>query len=187
MTGRLSLWSSGELGAGIYLALVLAASVGWTGQAVAGDSLLGTSGVCPLLESPEVSYLFPAAKDSMQVRYRDKPHRSCTFTWKASSEATRVIGGQTISIPGSGRLTITQATLVSPESDWQRVLASYGGETLQQVPATGSRARWSENRGQLSVLAKKHIYNVAIEDPDGPGSIRDRAIKIALLLVDQFD
>lgn len=68
-----------------------------------------------------------------------------------------------------------------------RVLASYGNESLQDVPAIGARSVWSERRGQLSVLANKHIYHVAVEDIDSPETVRERAEKLALLLVDQFD
>jgi cytochrome c5 len=97
------------------------------------------------------------------------------------------IAGQKISVPVEGRLTTTQAQIKSSESDWQRVLASYGSEQLKEIPATGKKAVWSERRGQLSVQGEKHIYHVAVEGVESPLSPMEVAAKVALQLIDQFN
>lgn len=177
---------TGSAGGATLTRLAAALLLGFFLRSAAADAP-GDTGECPMLESSEVAYLFPAARDTLQTRFRSRPFPSCTFTWQAIREARQVIGGQTIAVPGNGRLTITRAATRSPQQDWQKVLASYGSEALQDVPAIGRRAVWSHKRSQLSVLATGHIYHVAVDDTDNPDLILERAGQTALLLVDRFD
>lgn len=140
--------------------------------------------ICPLLDEVEVTYLLPAAAGA-QVRTRDKPWPSCTFTWTAALPIRKTIGGQVMEIPGEGRLTITVVAVQDPDADWERVLNKYRGEDPVGVPAVGRRAVWSVQRRQLSIQAERHLYHVALENPDEPSAEQETAVRFGLLLVDQ--
>jgi len=141
---------------------------------------------CALLDTSEVVYLIPAAVNA-EIRSREKPYPSCTFIWPTARPVQKTIGGHVMEFPGEGRLTITVAGVREPDADWRRVIASYGGQELLDVPAVGKTAVWSAQRRQLSVLAKLHIVHVALENTDGTDTEYENAVRLALLLVDKYE
>ncbi len=149
-------------------------------------SAAGQESSCELLDTAEVVYLVPAAANA-QVRSREKPYPSCTYTWPAAKPIQKSIGGRVMEMPGEGRLTLTLAAVKDAETDWSRVIASYGNQELLDVPAVGTSAVWSAQRHQLSVLAGSHIIHVALENPDEPGVEYESAVRLALLLADMYE
>ena len=140
---------------------------------------------CPLLASVDMLAIFPASKNEPSTKYRDKPYPSCTFIWKANTVQIKEFSGHRVEIPGESRVSITRATVRSKDSDWQRMLTSYGTQPLTEVQNIGIKAVWSEKRHQLSVMTDKYVIHVAVEDPDQPASEQKNAQHIAQLLLSQ--
>lgn len=138
---------------------------------------------CPLLQQNQVSLYFPEAGEKAKVQVRSKPYQSCTFTWKTDRTSTMKVAGREIAVPVEGRLSITEAPVVSKQGDWQRVLKSYGSESLLEVSTIGSAAVWSEKRGQLSVTSEDYIYNVAVLDGSDSKQRIEAAIEIVKKLI----
>lgn len=140
---------------------------------------------CPLLASAGILAIFPASNNKPILKHRVKPYPSCTFIWKSNSVQVKNLSGHRVEFPGESRVSITRADVRSKDSDWQRVLTSYGTQPLTEVQDIGIKAVWSEKRHQLSVMTDKYVIHVAVEDPDKPADEQKNAQHIAQLLLNQ--
>lgn len=158
---------------GLVLTLAFVCAPGAQASGVEGDT-----GGCPIFEPAQVQALFPAAT-KLHTKSRAKPYMTCTFTWASTAPERRTIGSQVIESPGQGRLTLTRAEAKSVEGDWQRVLKSYGDETLLEVAGIGDRAVWSARRSQVSAQNSGFIVHVALSNPDAPDELMTMASRLA--------
>jgi len=148
-----------------------------------GAGSAGLESDCPMFDANQVQALFPAAS-KLGMKSREKPYPTCTFTWASATPERRTIGNQVIESPGQGRLTLTRAVVKSATADWDRVLKSYGDETLQSVEDVGDRAVWSQRRSQISAQNAGFIVHVALSNPDAPDESLATAIEIAQQLLE---
>ncbi len=137
------------------------------------------TGDCTLLSEAAMRRHFPSAPAEIETRVRAKPYSSCTYLWTSATPNKVTMAGQTVDVPGEGRVTITVAPVRAPEPDWQRVLSSYRSAPPVAVDGIGDKAVWSDQRHQLSVLVPGFVAHVAVEDDDNPGSGREQAISLA--------
>jgi hypothetical protein len=127
--------------------------------------------------------MFPASKNELSSKYKDKRKPSCTFTWKSNTVQVKELLGQKVEIPAESRVNITRVTVRSKDSDWQRVLNGYATQPLTQVQNIGTKAVWSEKRHQLSFITNEYVFHVAVEDPDQPAAEQKNAELIAQMLL----
>ncbi len=103
---------------------------------------------CPLLKSAEVLAIFPASKNELHSKVRDKPFTSCSFIWKSNAVQVKELLGHKVEIPGESRLTITRVAVRSKDSDWQRKSPLTGANRLLTFKILVTRLS-----GQLNVIS----------------------------------
>lgn len=154
------------------------AILGWTfaiGCSVAPGLALAEDpqGPCPYFDEAMVRKIFPASVNDAELKRRERRIQTCTFTWTAQK------GGRERKAASQGRLTLAKVAARVEAKDWERVLQGYGKQTLEPLPKLGTYAVWSEQRSQLSMIAKGHIFHVTVQDDDQPDAKKTHALAVA--------
>ncbi|MEZ5706406.1 MAG: hypothetical protein R3E56_14705 [Burkholderiaceae bacterium] len=121
-------------------------------------------GPCPFFDEAVTRKIFPASANEPQLERRDRRIQTCAYIWSTKPQDRNA----------KGRLTLAKTDVRVEAKDWPRVLNGYGNLPLTPVPELGPHAVWSDQRSQLSMIAKGHIFHVTIEDGSPPEANKTR-------------
>lgn len=132
---------------------------------------------CQLITAKDVRQRF-AIPDSTNLDQQDKvlTYPTCIYKWKGGLTQTKTIGGTDYTIDLKSELFIVMFKGAT-EKNYQASIKVYpDGKAISSI---GEKATWSDERSQLSFLAKGYLFHITVKAYEDNAKNKQQAMGVA--------
>lgn len=134
---------------------------------------------CELLSESEIKKALSIPADTeTDIKDKDRPFPSCFYKWESITWPYEVMNGYMADY--AAELSIILVTDMNKEKYEQAVSYYENGETINDI---GDMATYGEKQSQITFLSKGNLVHVHCKTSPDAASNKEKAIKIAKLIV----